>query len=65
MKKTSIQEELKQLETIAMWFDKTEEVDVEEGLTMVREGATLIKSLKANLAGIKNEFEEIKKGLID
>ncbi|HBM45488.1 MAG: hypothetical protein UT05_C0009G0048 [Parcubacteria group bacterium GW2011_GWF2_38_76] len=63
-KNNDIGESLKKLEAIATWFEKESEVDVEEGLKKVREGATLIKELKGRLAEVTNEFEEIKKELI-
>jgi len=62
-KKTTIQESLKKLEETAAWFEKGGELDVEEGLKKVKEGATLIKDLKARLKDAENEFEEIKRDL--
>lgn len=62
-KNNDIGESLKKLEAIASWFEKESEVDVEEGLKKVREGAALIKELKGRLAEVTNEFEEIKKEL--
>ena len=52
---------LKKLSEIAEWFDKIEEVDVEEGLEKVKEAVELIKLSKERLKEIENEFEEIKK----
>jgi len=52
---------LKKLEEISQWFDNREEVDVEEGLTKVKEAVVLIKESKERLKQIENEFEEIKK----
>ena len=52
---------LKRLSEITEWFDNQEEVDVEQGLGMVREAAGLIKASKERLKKIENEFEEIKK----
>ena len=63
MTKKSIKEELSELEQIAAWFEKQKDVDVEEGLKRVKEGAVLIKDLKERLREVENEFEEIKKGL--
>ncbi|HRY62387.1 MAG TPA: exodeoxyribonuclease VII small subunit [Candidatus Paceibacterota bacterium] len=62
-KNNDIGESLKKLEAIASWFEKENEIDVEEGLKKVREGAALIKDLKSRLAEVTNEFEEIKKEL--
>lgn len=52
---------LKRLFEITDWFEKQEEVDIEEGLKKVKEAATLIKASKERLKTIENEFEEIKK----
>ncbi len=54
---------LKRLEEVAHWFDAQKEVDVEEGLKKVKEGAGLIKILKQKLAKVENEFQEVKKEL--
>ncbi len=59
----NLSETLKKLEAISSWFDSQREVDVEEGLKKVKEGAELIKTSKARLAEIENEFEEVKKGM--
>ncbi len=63
MTKKGIKEKLNELEQIAAWFEKQKDVDVEEGLKRVKEGAALIKDLKGRLREVENEFEEIKKGL--
>jgi exonuclease VII small subunit len=60
-KKDSIQDKLKELETISNWFETQAEVDVEEGLKRVKQGASLVKELKAKLKVVENEFEELKK----
>jgi len=52
---------LKKLFEIADWFDKQDEIDVEEGLEKVKEASELIKASKDRLKKIENEFEEIKK----
>jgi exonuclease VII small subunit len=59
----NLNETLKKLEAISSWFDSQREVDVEEGLKKVKEGAELIKASKARLSEIENEFEEVKKGM--
>lgn len=64
-KKINLNETLKKLEAISSWFDSRKEVDVEEGLKKVKEGAELIKASKKRLAEIENEFEEVKKGMIE
>jgi exodeoxyribonuclease VII small subunit len=62
-KKGTIKESLNKLEEIVGWFDAQDEVDVEAGLDKVKEGAALIKELKARLKKAENEFKEIKKDL--
>ena len=60
-KSENLNENLKKLSEITEWFENQEEVDVEEGLKKVKEAVELIKSSKARLRGIENEFEEIKR----
>ena len=60
-KNENLNENLKKLSEITEWFENQDEVDVEEGLIKVKEAIGLIKSSKARLKGIENEFEEIKK----
>jgi len=52
---------LKRLAEITAWFDAQDEVDVEEGLKLVREAVGLILASKERLKAVENEFEEIKK----
>lgn len=59
----SIAQSLGKLEKIIAWFDDQSEVDVEEGLKQVREGAVLVKDLRARLKEVENEFVEVKKAL--
>ncbi|MEA3453014.1 MAG: hypothetical protein U9Q96_01600 [Patescibacteria group bacterium] len=54
---------LKQLADITTWFDNQEEVDIEEGLTKVKQAAALIKISRKRLKLIENEFEEISKDI--
>lgn len=61
--KEKIKDSLAGLEKIVGWFDSREDIDVEEGLKKVKEGAALVKALKAKLKTVENEFEEIKKDL--
>jgi len=61
MEKVNLTESLKKLESISQWFENQEEIDVEEGLKKVKEGAKLIKLSKERLQKIENEFEEVKK----
>jgi exonuclease VII small subunit len=63
--KVNLTKSLKELEEIADWFDNQEAVDVEEGLTKVKQAAKLIKNSKARLKEIENEFQEIEKEISD
>ncbi len=60
---SNLSEQLTKLQTIADWFDKQTEVDVEEGLKKVKEAAGLIKSSQERLKEIENEFTDLKKDL--
>lgn len=59
----SLKENLKALKEIVDWFDNQDEVDVEEGLEKVKQGAVLVKSTKARLVEIENEFEQIQRDI--
>ncbi len=59
--KTNLNENLKKLSRIVSWFESENELDVEKGLEYVKQGAELIKSSRARLKEIENEFIEIKK----
>jgi len=59
-KKIKISESLSKLEEIVDWFEKQEEVDVEEGLKRVKEGVSIIKVFKVRFVEVENEFNEIK-----
>ena len=52
---------IRKLSEISEWFEKQEEVDVEEGLKKVKEAAAIIKASRERLKVVENEFEEIKK----
>ncbi len=60
-KQVNLSEQLKKLSEIADWFDRQENVDVEEGLVKVKEAAIIIKESKLRLKEIENEFSEIKR----
>jgi len=62
-KKINLKESLSKLNSIVEWFDEQEEVDVEFGLTKVREGAELIKDCKKRLLEVENEFKEIQRDI--
>jgi exonuclease VII small subunit len=59
--KINLNENLKKLSQIVSWFESENELDVEKGLEYVKQGAELIKSSRARLKEIENEFIEIKK----
>ena len=59
--KSNLKTNLKKLTQIAEWFERQEEVDVEESLGKVKEAAGLIVESKKRLKEIENEFEEVKK----
>lgn len=59
----TIAQSLGKLEKIIEWFDEQSDVEVEEGLKRVREGAVLVKDLRARLKEVENEFVELKKSL--
>ena len=61
--KTDISQSLEKLEAIVRWLDEQDQVDVQEGLKRVREGAVLVKDLRARLKEVENEFEEVKRDL--
>ncbi len=58
--KTNLSKDLNKLSEIADWFEKQNEIDVEEGLKKVKEAALLAKRSSTRLKEIENEFEEIK-----
>lgn len=51
---------MKRIRDILEWFDTQEELDVEQGLEKVKEGAELIAKAKKRLAELENEFQEVK-----
>lgn len=63
MKEKNLNQSLKKLTSIADWFEKQEEIDVEEGLNKVKEAAETIKEARKQFKEVENEFEEIKKEL--
>lgn len=64
MKKTNpvnIDETLKKLERIAVWFEEQDEPNLEEGLKKIEEAALLLESSRKRLGEIENRFDEVKK----
>ena len=64
MVKLNLTESLTKLEEINAWFENQEEIDVEKGLEKVKEGTKLVKASRERLQEIENEFEEVKKELV-
>ena len=64
MVKLNLTESLTKLEEINAWFENQKEIDVEKGLEKVKEGTKLVKASRERLQEIKNEFEEVKKELV-
>ena len=62
-KTQKINSSLSKLEEIVAWFEAQKNVDVEEGIRKVKEGAVIIKDLRTRLKKVENEFEEVKKSL--
>ena len=60
-KSINLSESLKKLTDIVSWFENEKDVDLEQGLIKVKEGAELIKACKTRLTKIENEFSEIQK----
>ena len=60
---SKISKKMERLEEIVSYFQEAKDVDVEEGLEKVKEGAVIIKELKDRLKSAENEFEIIKKEL--
>lgn len=50
---------LKELESIAGWFESTE-IDLDQGLVKFERGMELATKLKSHLASVENRVEKIK-----
>jgi exonuclease VII small subunit len=61
--KNNLNDNLKKLKDTVDWFEKREDVDVEEGLKRVKDAVKVIKDSRKRLREIENEFEEVKKEL--
>jgi exonuclease VII small subunit len=59
----NITQQLNELEQIAQWFEKQEQIDVEQGLEKVKQGVALVAELKSRLKSVENEFKQIAKDL--
>jgi hypothetical protein len=60
-KQSEFKHHLEEIAEILEWFDKQEELDVEQALEKIGRASGLIKASKKRLAEIENEFKEIKK----
>jgi len=60
-KEQDLTQSLKRLSEIGEWFENQKEVDIEEGLKMVKEASAIIRSSRERLKAVENEFEEIRK----
>ena len=65
MSKMHLKESLEKLDDIVQWFDRQDDVDVEEGLKQIKEGLELIKASRERLKDIENEFEHLTDDLHD
>lgn len=61
MKEKNLKSNLEKLSLIVDWFEKQEEIDVEEGLKKVKESVEILKETKKQFSDVENQFEEIKK----
>jgi len=61
--KESLSDSLKNLEGILEWFETREEIDLEEGLAKMKEGARLIQVSRERLKKVENEFKAVRKEL--
>ncbi len=59
MTKMHLRESLDKLDDIVQWFDRQDNVDVEEGIKKIKEGVELIKASRERLKEIENEFEHL------
>lgn len=58
-----LNQNLKEITKIVEWFEKQEDLDIDEGLKKAKEATEIIKETKKMLKEAENEFEEIKKNL--
>lgn len=63
MEKEGLASALKKVQGIIDWFESQEEIDIEKGLEKVKEGAQLLKTSRARLKELENEFEVVKREL--
>ena len=60
-KNINADEILKKLESIAEWFEKQKEPNIEEGLLKIEEASVLLRAGRSRFREIENRFEEIQK----
>ena len=56
---------LEEIANILEWFDSQEELDVELALEKIKKAAALIRASKNRLVEIENEFNELKKEVVE
>lgn len=61
MNTKNLNNNLKRLSEICMWFNNRAEIDIEKDLELVKEASSLIKESREQLKEVENKFEEIKK----
>ncbi|MDO8560207.1 MAG: exodeoxyribonuclease VII small subunit [bacterium] len=54
---------MQQLQEIVDWYERQEELDLEEGLTKAKQAAELIRLCSQRLGQLENEFVKIKADL--
>lgn len=60
-KHANVDDILKKLESIAAWFEKQKEPNIEEGLLKIEEASVLLRAGRSRFREIENRFEEIQK----
>lgn len=61
-KKFNIKDAINELEEINAWFQGAD-VDLDEGLTKLKRGAELIKSIQGKITEIENEVKNVKESM--
>ncbi len=56
----SVADSFKGLEEILAWFESRDDVDLEEGLEKIKEGARLVKLSRERLKKVENEFKAVR-----
>ncbi len=59
----NLSDAIKELKQITEWFEKQDEINIEESISKIKQGAVLVKECKEKLKEMENTFEEIRKEL--